>query len=516
MANIVDYLDWFGDFDFDTVPFNEADNLILAELSYLDLSGCVPHLPGFVDAQAEEPVPGTPELDPDSFSRHSVMVVDAAACFIEAHPDGKPDDMGPLISPLTVQPLFRMATSGRRFESARVGCYVHVFDEPAHEQFAAFTAALPDGTYYVSFEGTDDTLVGWLEDCETSYKVVAAQTDALRYLELIARMTSGPLRVGGHSKGGNLAAYASAFCSSEVQDRIIEVWCNDSPGFVDEVVPLSSFAPIADRIRLYTVEYSVVGAQFDHVVEPVVVKSSGSGVMEHSAICWQVMRGSFVRGQGVTEGSKRTCAVFNQLIDSHDLAGRKRLLDDLYAGLTAAGVTRISQLFDDGAAGIAKIINSVNSLGPEDRQAMTAFLTGVMRSSIADAVEPVAHQISGAVAPVAHQIGGAVEPVAHQIGGAVEPMTKQIGDAVEVAREGMAKAAHDARSGFSKAVADLKAAHAAEHAQDASPHGIAAHIARRRDLARADAEGEAESFPDGASDSSEAPADPDAVSRETD
>ena len=35
MANILDYLDWRGDLTFEQSPFNEVDNLILAQLVYV-------------------------------------------------------------------------------------------------------------------------------------------------------------------------------------------------------------------------------------------------------------------------------------------------------------------------------------------------------------------------------------------------------------------------------------------------------------------------------------------------
>ena len=41
-GNIMDYLEWYGDFDFSVLPFNEVDNLILAELSYASLDRIVP------------------------------------------------------------------------------------------------------------------------------------------------------------------------------------------------------------------------------------------------------------------------------------------------------------------------------------------------------------------------------------------------------------------------------------------------------------------------------------------
>ena len=39
MASILDYLDWRGDITFAERAFNEVDNLLLAELSYLDFGG---------------------------------------------------------------------------------------------------------------------------------------------------------------------------------------------------------------------------------------------------------------------------------------------------------------------------------------------------------------------------------------------------------------------------------------------------------------------------------------------
>lgn len=42
MGNLLDYLDWRGDLTMAQAPFNEVDNLILAELSYVDFRGILP------------------------------------------------------------------------------------------------------------------------------------------------------------------------------------------------------------------------------------------------------------------------------------------------------------------------------------------------------------------------------------------------------------------------------------------------------------------------------------------
>ena len=42
MANMIDYLEWRGDLSFCTAGFNEVDNLLLAQLAYVDFEGIVP------------------------------------------------------------------------------------------------------------------------------------------------------------------------------------------------------------------------------------------------------------------------------------------------------------------------------------------------------------------------------------------------------------------------------------------------------------------------------------------
>lgn len=62
MANIFDYLDWRGDLTLSERAFNEVDNLILAEICYLDLSGFAPA--GFETRKSRSARHGMPILLP--------------------------------------------------------------------------------------------------------------------------------------------------------------------------------------------------------------------------------------------------------------------------------------------------------------------------------------------------------------------------------------------------------------------------------------------------------------------
>lgn len=379
MADMFDYLDWFGDFDFDHVPFNEVDNIILSQLSYLKLDNVL-FACEFLD---------TSEVW-HRFSTQKVL-----------------PSTGPLISDRTNELLGYMVKSGQRFANAKLGYYETRFSEEAREQFAALTLCLSDGSSYLSFRGTDDSLVGWIEDCDISYSIVPAQKDALAYLCQIASLTDGPLRVGGHSKGGNLAAYAVAM-APELDERIIELWCNDSPGFDDAVLPLSTFERLRERTHLFTPEYSLVAGLFSHAVEPVLVKSSAQGVMEHSAVNWQVMRDKLVRGDAVRQASVHVGQAFNELLASLDLQGRKKFVDELYQAFISHGIHDLAGIMGQSPAGIRAVTDSLNSLDENSKHIINSFLWNTMGGAVRGAAEESAEQTAKALAPVAKAVNVAL------------------------------------------------------------------------------------------------------------
>ena len=95
MANILDYLDWRGDLTLAQDPFNEVDNLILAELSFVDFGGIVPG-------------PG---------EGRAVPLWKAAEAYF-AKTEGRPIDMGVLVPNQIPELLRRAAASPRRWRQS--------------------------------------------------------------------------------------------------------------------------------------------------------------------------------------------------------------------------------------------------------------------------------------------------------------------------------------------------------------------------------------------------------------
>lgn len=205
MANIMDYLEWRGDLTLAASPFNEVDALLLAELSFINFEGLIP----------------PPEIG------RGVRLRDAAEEYF-ARNEGKEIDMGVLVPDKIPAMLCAMAGS-KRFGNMLVNAFEERIDVELEQQFAAITVDLGDSSVYVAFRGTDDTLVGWKEDLNMGFlEEIPSQERAVRYLKRIAKQYDRKkLRVGGHSKGGNLAVYSAVKAAPEVQERILAVYNND-------------------------------------------------------------------------------------------------------------------------------------------------------------------------------------------------------------------------------------------------------------------------------------------------
>jgi len=241
MSNIVDYVDWRGDLTLKASAFNEIDALILTQLAMIDLDGIVP----------------SPKDGGD------VSLSDAAAAFF-ADKKRSETPLG-LIIPKEIIPLFGKLGKSRRFSEMRLCAYVNNTDVDAEQQFSAITVRLGDGSVFVSFRGTDDTLVGWKEDLNLAFlPSIPSQVEAVTYFDNIGKRMRGAIRVGGHSKGGNLAVFSAVKCRNNLRKRIREVYNFDGPGFSREFLSLPAYHDLDGRIKTVVPQSSLVGMLFEN------------------------------------------------------------------------------------------------------------------------------------------------------------------------------------------------------------------------------------------------------------
>ncbi len=293
MGTLFDYVKWRGDLSFSEAPFNEVDSLIFSILSYIDFQGIV-----------GEDHCGT-----------RVPIKAAANSYFARNPNIKKISVG-LIVPKDIIKLFRALKDTRRFRNVEMRAYVNQIDQEKQMQFSAITFFPEDGTVVVAYRGTDDTIIGWKENFNMSFlPVVPAQTAAAEYLELAAKANAGcEIRVTGHSKGGNLAVYAAVNCSTQVKQRLVNVWSNDGPGFNKKILEDEDYIDLRPIIKSFVPENAVVGMLLEHDENYTVVKSRQKGVAQHDGLSWEVMGGSFVHLKEVSNESKRLDRVLKEWI----------------------------------------------------------------------------------------------------------------------------------------------------------------------------------------------------------
>jgi hypothetical protein len=176
---------------------------------------------------------------------------------------------------------------------------------------------------------------------------IPAQIEAVEYLERIGRKTYGRIRVGGHSKGGNLALYSAVKCTPRIRRRIINVYNYDAPGFTREFIESPEYVSLGDKIRSLVPQSSIVGMIFENDKKYRVVKSVESGIMQHNAFSWEVRGKEFVELDKLTRESRDMTELMNDLMVKMDVESRKRFIDAIYEILVSTNASTITELSDN-------------------------------------------------------------------------------------------------------------------------------------------------------------------------
>ena len=351
MGNIMDYISWRGDLTFAQSPFNEVDNLILACFSYVNLD----RIPAVTRQKGIE----LKKLVKEFKKLHTIKELEADKSFIR---------LAPFM-------MFEMAESVR-FGNCVIRNYVNEIVTEAEQQFSAVEIVLDDGTSYISFRGTDDTIIGWKEDFNLSTGVVPAQERAVEYMERISDKASGMLRVGGHSKGGNLAIYGSVMCKS-AHDKILEIYSNDGPGFSKEFQDSPETAEMMPKIIRIIPEYSIIGTLLEHEKQPIIVASTSRGLLQHDGFSWEVQGPGLVRRDSLNKTALRFIEILHKWIDGMDTEQKRLLIEDLFATLQASGYENLSEVQSGGLKSLAAMVKRLDKFAPESRGMMQELLTAI-------------------------------------------------------------------------------------------------------------------------------------------
>ena len=351
---LLEYLKWRNDVSLSVSPFNDVDNVILSYISYMDFG----------------------ELFPDKESIYSIEEI--LKTFCEKYSLDEIKDKGQFTerSPLLLDQMVK----GDRFRETRIGYYRDIFDKEKVKQFSAVTFFLPDGTNYIAFRGTDSTITGWKEDFLMSCMSDSeGAKESVSYLNDVANLIKGEIILGGHSKGGNFAMYAAAFCNEELKERIVRVYNNDGPGFREEIIDSAEYKQILGKICSIVSHTSIVGQLLSNECEQKVVKSSAKGIFQHDAMTWEVMRDSFVESE-LDDMSNFINISLGSWLEKTDDETRESLVSTVFALIEETEANTFKEFGVNLFKNAGIIIKSLAKLPKEKRDELISGFSTLLKS----------------------------------------------------------------------------------------------------------------------------------------
>lgn len=456
-TTIYDYLTWRGDLSLSASPWNECDYLLFAILSY-------------VNVRAVEHDAHTRVTSPADLARSLVALTSPCSKTIN------PTYIRSMIAP--ARRMFEQLADAQRYAHVVLRNYTDVCNNAKHVQFCAETWLVPNTFELVCFRGTDMSIAGWKEDFLLGLGEVPAQTMAREYLERVVADGGGgaagsdgsaaggvagvcagggagnvaddganddapcdhptplPVAVLGHSKGGNLAAFAAASLPQDLQRRIAAVYNLDGPNFSPALTVPNPSAVYGERYRHIVPEFSVVGQLFGTDAAPcLVVKSTAMGLFEHEPLTWCVGATTFIAADGLHPAATRVAQMHARWEQSLAKDAEKRAVDEIFDALYASGKNDITEIVRDPRCW-KRVYAAASKVSPVTREYIGALiecfgvgLTDAVGTGVADAVELGVAGLADAVgAKLAGSVGAKLTDAAGSYKQFVSSATKRVSD----------------------------------------------------------------------------------------
>ena len=322
MANVIDYVKWRGDISFTESPLNCVDALIFAELSYVHFD----------------------DLVPSSVNAKGIPLSTLAQKFFSLHFDR--NKIGAIIPTESILELFKLVSTTRRFSTVTVKGFVNDIDLKMEKQFCAMCFDIGKNSTAVAFRGTDDTLIGWKEDLNMSFFTpVPSQKQAAEYLNSVVLSNDREnYYVCGHSKGGNLASYATTKCKLEVQEKIKASYNFDGPGFKKSFLRTVKNSPVLPRLYKYCPAGTTIGAIFHPIESCFFTKCKAKGLYQHDAFSWEVLGAGYVLAEEQSKSSIDFHNTLESLVANMTDAEKIKFVEALYRFLTVNNATTVTEL----------------------------------------------------------------------------------------------------------------------------------------------------------------------------
>lgn len=340
---ILDYVEKFGDYSFDALPFNLIDSAIFSYLSYCNFHKVV--------------------------DKNKITIEEAG----KKHQTRMKKRLEKeVIAVREASNLLYHIMNKNRYKNCNLMRYVYQADD--NIQFCAISIEFMKNNVYVSFEGTDECFSGWIENFNLSYSFpTVSHMHAIDYLNHNYSFKNVKLYIGGHSKGGNLAQVAGAYSNFLVRGKIKNIYSFDGPGLLDRQYKSSKWKRTINKYIHVLPNSSIVGILLNNDND-FVVKSTARSPYSHSILTWEITEQGEFEKTKLNEYSKEVKKNIMKWLKKYSKEERKDFVDNLDEVLEKSGVKTIVDL-KENYKNVLKVLKETKDITNDNKKRILDLLS---------------------------------------------------------------------------------------------------------------------------------------------
>ncbi len=358
MDDIFSYLKWRGDLTFEEVAFNEVDALVFAALIYEEFDEVYNPLQNY----------NLKQLSTIFFNKYSLDYLDKRVSFNKDS-----------------YRLLQACANSKRYQDCLLINYVNEIDRNNNLQFCAGIFSYKNLFSYIAFRGTDSTIVGWKEDfmmfycdeTESEKKACIYLNNVLNNSQLLHLFKDQDYYVGGHSKGGHLAIYASSKLTNKKLKNLKRIYNFDGPGLNKWDNPL-----IVNKISSYGVEASIFGRLFTHLEPIKIIKSNDNGLFQHALYTWHINPHGLDEGIAFNQASNECKEQIDSIQNAHNYEELEQIVISIFAVFEKLNINTLTDLRHLNLNSLIKGIQEIKNLDSKTKKVCANIIMMIINLSI--------------------------------------------------------------------------------------------------------------------------------------
>ena len=332
MENIFNYIEKYKDYKFDEKNFNDIDNIVFSCLAYLN----------YTDVEDK-------------------TLYEVAKTYFK---NNKFKDVSKLgIAQKESYRILESVYKTNRYKD--IILFNYVYEVTDNMQFSAVTFKINDKLNYISFEGTDEFVSGWVEDLQLAcFFPILSQEKAISYVKKSVKLLGPNYIIGGHSKGGNLALVSAMYLNKYKKRKVIKIYNNDGPGLRTDEFSSRRYKSIKKKYVHIIPDYSVIGVLLRHD-KYMVVKNTKRNILSHAVSNWCINGDRLVLSE-LSDKSKKIETSLISWLDVHSDEEKMIIVNSISKALKKADVKTLPEAIK--IKNFIKIINNIKNIDKDTRK----------------------------------------------------------------------------------------------------------------------------------------------------